>query len=254
MEKLIVANWKMNPHSPEAAIRLAKSVERAAKSGRGIKIVVAPPFPYVPVIKPILRKAKLGAQDLFWEEGGARTGEVSGHQLKHFGVRYVIIGHSERRALGETDDVINKKLKAGLTQGFKVILCVGERWSVRKVGKAKNFIKNQLLKDLKGIYNSKFKIYNSLIVAYEPVWAIGSGRNDDPNDAGKMIDFIKKFLIVSYGFQKIKVLYGGSVNHKNAGEFIKQSAINGLLVGGASTKPKEFRKLIEMVKKQVDKK
>jgi len=235
MNKLIIANWKMNPTTLGGAIRIAKASDEK-------KVVVVPPFVFTEEIGRILRKAELGAQDVFWKDSGAYTGEVSWRELKRLGVKYVIIGHSERRALGEDDSIVNKKLKIVLAHGFKAILCVGEKWSVRKRGTraAENFVKNQLKKGLSGIQNSKFKIRN-LLVAYEPVWAIGTGRNDTPSDSSEMAGFIKKLL-------PVRVLYGGSVKARNAKSFLAVRNIDGVLVGGASLKMAEFKKIISLVK------
>ncbi len=245
MKKLIIANWKMNPASEKEAVKLAAKTEKGAlKSGNDV--VIAPPFPFLASVKKVLKKAKLGAQDDFWENQGAYTGEISPAMLKSFGVKYVIAGHSERRRLGETDDAINKKVKASLKIGLKPVLCVGEPLEVRKKGlaAAKNFVKGQLKKDLKGVSQS------GLIVAYEPVWAISTNKGakpDKPEDSLEMIRFIKAFLRKE---RKMKpaVLYGGSVTSKNAESFIQYQDINGALVGGASLKSEEFIKIIKSSK------
>lgn len=228
-----------------------------SRKGRGsVDVVVCPPFTHIERVGKLLGKTriKLGAQDVFWKSHGAYTGEVSPFQLKALGVRYVIVGHSERRALGETDKVVNKKVKAALSAGLKVILCVGESLTVRKRGfaNAKNFVKKQLTKDLKGIGNclatrdpvkkEKLKIEN-LLIAYEPLWAIGTGRAAAPADATVMARFIKELLVVSRK-SLVRVLYGGSVNAGNVGAFLAEPDINGALVGGASLKPREFKKMI----------
>ncbi len=224
---MIVANWKMNPATLREAMGLARLSDRKG-------VVIAPPFVFLEAVGKVLEKAVLGAQD---------TGEVSWRELKNFGVKYVIVGHSERRALGETDRTVNKKVKAALAHDLKVILCVGE--PKRKLGvknnelrKTKRYIKGQLEKDLAGIQNS-------LIIAYEPIWAIGTGKNDTPKNASEMAGFIKQFFNSKFIIQNSKVLYGGSVNGKNAKSFLKARDIDGLLVGGASLKPKEFKKIME---------
>ena len=221
-----MANWKLNPTSEVEAIKLAKAEDFK-------NVIIAPPFPFLKSVGGFIRNADLGAQDVFWKEEGAYTGEVSASQLKSLGVNYVIIGHFERRALGETDEIVNKKIKAALQAGLKIILCVGENWSIRRKGlaAAKKFVKNQLQKDLGGIKN--------LIVAYEPVWAIGTGKSDKPSETVEMVKFIKKIL-------NAKVLYGGSVNSKNAKSFLDKKEISGALVGGASLNAKEFKKIIRI--------
>jgi triosephosphate isomerase len=241
--KLIIANWKMNPKRQPAAIKLARLTDL-----RGV--VIAPPMLFLALVGRILRKAELAAQDVFWEEAGAFTGAVSPTEEKSIGVSYVIVGHSERRKFfDETDKLVNKKLKAVLRNKLKAVLCVGEPWSVRKRGftAAKNFVKKQLQSDLKGIRSSIIN-HRSLIIAYEPVWAIGTRRNDSPEDAAEMANFIKKLLVVSYKL-KVKVLYGGSVTLKNIRDFAHQSDLDGFLIGGASLKAMQFRKIVEIVKK-----
>ncbi len=248
MKKLIVANWKMNPESASEAVSLARGIEKGiSKSGN--EVVIAPPFPFLSVVKKVLKRAKLGAQDDFWEEKGPRTGEVSPAMLKNLGVKYVIIGHSERRWLGETDEIINKKIKATLKAKLKPILCVGEHLETRKNGlaAAKGFVKAQLKKDLKGLPATSYKLQATrLIVAYEPIWAISTNKNalpDKPEDSLKMIQFIKSQLPATK--YQIPVLYGGSVTSKNAKSFLQYKEIDGALVGGASLKAEEFNRIVK---------
>lgn len=240
MKKIIIFNWKMN---------LADFI-RVDKNNK-IKIVVCPPFTHIEKVKNLLSsKIKLGAQNCFWENQGAYTGEISPTMLKNLGVEYVIIGHSERRKyLDETDEMINKKVLAALKARLKVILCIGEDLKIRRRGKKaiKNFIENQLQKDLKGISNLKSYILN-LIIAYEPIWAIGTGNPCRPEDALEMIKFIKKFLSVKCQMSSVNVLYGGSVDSKNIKNFVKYPEIDGALVGGASLKIKEVKKIIKIMK------
>lgn len=253
MHKLIIANWKMNPDSVGRAVRLARAEDKKG-------VVIAPPFPFLPAVYKVLRKSRLGAQDAFWIPKGAHTGEVSAHQLKHLRVQYVIVGHSERRALGETERMVNKKVKAALAEGITVILCVGEPWSVRKRGLsvAKRFVARQLRADLRGIENWKLKIGN-LIIAYEPVWAIGSGKADKPAETAEMAKYIKEFSIFNFlrprresstksGQFSIRVLYGGSVTPGNAALFFREKGIDGALVGGASLSPKQFGEIVASAK------
>jgi len=240
MSKLIVANWKMYPQAESEAKILAKNSDFP-------NVIVCPPFPFLGAVKSVIKKAKLGAQDVFWFVKGPYTGGVSSQMLKGLGVSYVIVGHSERRSyFGETDEMINKKVKVALKAGLKVILCVGEHWSIRKKGfaSAKNFVKKQLEKDLAGTTNHKLQTTN-LIIAYEPVWAIGTGRADKPEETVEMTKFIKKILFSRFHFLNSKVLYGGSVDSKNAFSFLNQPFIDGVLVGGASLKPTEFKKIVQ---------
>lgn len=244
----------MNPLSVSEAVKLTKKEDIKGA-------VIAPPFVFLESVEKVLKQAELGAQDIFWEEKGAYTGEISAAMLKNLKVKYVIIGHSERRCLGETDEIINKKLTATIKAGLTPILCVGEPLNIRKKGllSAKTFIKNQLLKNLKGInlksLNSKFSILNSrFIVAYEPVWAISTGTTGipaKPEDAVEMHKFIKDLLATRYSLLA-KVLYGGSVNSKNAESFLKNPEIDGALVGGASLKPEEFKKIVKIAEKYND--
>ena len=241
----------MNPEKLSEAINLAKTSDYKG-------VIIAPPFIFIEEIAKILKQAKLGSQDVFWENPpagkGAFTGEVSVMELKNLGVEYVIVGHSERRKyLNETDKIINKKVLTVLGVGLKIILCVGENLKIRQRGKkaVEKFIENQLKKDLKEVRNSLFKIYNPLIIAYEPVWAIGAGHSDTPKDAAEIIKFIKKTLMAN-GYALIpKVLYGGSVNGKDIKDFVRSDEIDGYLVGGASLKSSEVNNIIEIcLKKQ----
>lgn len=271
MKKIIIFNWKMNPDFLGEAKRIFSGYGlRVADCGRNLELVVVPPFVYLSEFKNSrsrlgfggrvktkkLKNLKLGAQNVFWENprfgGGAYTGEISVKMLKNLGVEYVIVGHSERRRyLGETDEMVNKKVLAALKGGLKVILCVGEGLSIRRAGKkaVEKFIKNQLQKDLKNILlNFKSYILNSrLAVAYEPLWAIGTGHSDTPEDAVEIIKFINKWLNVKCQKLKVKVLYGGSVDSKNIADFLKHSEIDGALIGHASLKAAEIKKIISKV-------
>jgi len=247
-KKLLVFNWKMNPKTLKQAIILAKTSDFE-------NTIIAPPFIFIEEIGKILKKAGLGAQDLSWKSKGALTGEISADELKNLGVKYVIIGHSERRQIiGETDTIINKKVIAALKAGLKVILCVGEPSrpttdNLQPTTKAKQYVKNQLQKDLRNLkfQISNFKLRNHLMIAYEPVWAIGTGKNNTPEDASKIIKFIKQTLVASGYTPNPKVLYGGSVNSKNLKDFLKYKEIDGFLVGGASLKIKEIKSIIKSI-------
>lgn len=246
MSRLIVANWKMNPASESEAVRLAKSCDEKGA-------VICPPFTFLNAARQNLRKADLGAQDVFWENpipGGAFTGEVSISMLKKIGASYVIIGHSERRKyLGETDGMINKKVLATIGFGLKVILCVGEPLSVKKEGfeSAKNYVKKQLLADFKDIPNLQRQADN-ITIAYEPIWAIGTGKPDNPADSAEMAKFIKNLLDSRFAIRDARVIYGGSVTSSNAGCIFEHDEIGGALVGGASLKAEEFKKIIKIAK------
>jgi len=245
MKKLIVANWKLNPLRETDAIRLARVSDRD-------HTVICPPFVFLESVGKTLRRAKLGAQDAFWKESGPYTGEASPVQLKRLGVSYALIGHSSRRTeLRETDAMINKKIRAALRAGLKVILCVGEPWNVRRKGlpAAKSFVRTQLQKDLAGIRTAKPTARN-LIVAYEPIWAIGTGRADAPHDTIEISKFIKNLLAARYSLRAAKVLYGGSMTSRNAKSFVQYKEIDGALVGGASLKAEEIRTIISIAAQQ----
>lgn len=226
MKKIIVGNWKCNPSSAKKAEALFKASDRA-------DVVICPPFVFLAGAN--LKSAALGAQDVFWEEG-AYTGEVSPAQLKGLGVKYVIVGHSERRAMGDTDDIVMKKALAVIKAGMKAIVCVGEPDNVRREGVryAEKFVALQMAAVDSVISSGK------LIIAYEPLWAIGSGRPAAPEDAVSMISHIRSCC----ANEKIKILYGGSVSPENAAAFLAKPEIDGLLVGGASANPAEFKKIV----------
>lgn len=254
MRKLLVANWKENPKTETDALRLFKDTVRTKR--KDLEVVICAPFIYLGEVAAAFEKMNsvakknlaLGAQDVFWEDLGAFTSEVGPKMIKSLGVRYVIIGHSERRKyLKETDAMINKKIKLAQKDGLNVILCVGEPLAIRKKGiaVAKNFIKNQVKNDLMGIHGGK-KTKGSLTIAYEPIWAIGTGKNDSPEDALEMAAFIKDG-VQKFHNMKIRFLYGGSANSKNIRDFVQYKSIDGALVGGASLKEKEFGKMIARV-------
>lgn len=258
MQKFLVANWKENPKTENEAVALFRA-EVKAKTSKNVQTVICPPFVYLEKLASIVRTLKgknrvaLGAQDVFWESGGAYTGEISPAMLKNLGVGYVIIGHSERRQwLHETDAMVNKKIRAVLGAGLRVILCVGESANTRKKGiiAAQKFVKNQLVKDLKGVSRSTF--HGKPIIAYEPIWAIGTGRTASPTDAREMALFIKKQLSllfhVSFSIDHFPVLYGGSVNSENIGDYLQYEEVNGALVGGASLKTNEWKKIVHLNK------
>lgn len=255
MRKLLAANWKENPKSEKEALALFRGIRNGNK-GLRVSVVVCPPFVFLPKISDEFKKTKsnknllLGAQDVFWEESGPFTGEVGPAMLKSLGARYAIIGHSERRKwLHETDEMINKKVKLSLSDGLNVILCVGEPLEVRRKGNAaaSAFIKNQLKKDLAGISGSSMG-RGAMTIAYEPIWAIGTGKSDNPADAAHIIASIKKEL-KSKGLKKPIVLYGGSVTSRNVADFVQLDEIDGALVGGASLQAAEFKKMIKLVAK-----
>ncbi len=240
-KKLIVANWKMNPQTAEEALRLVKNI--AGRAARGVELAIAPPFVYLDMVKKNCgREIKLAAQNVHWEERGAFTGEISAPMLKNIGCDYVIIGHSERRyKMGETGEMINLKIKSALRHGLVPILAVGER---EKNGDIKKTLAEQLTGALEGVGASEI---GRLVIAYEPVWAIGTGVSDTPDHALSAALLIRKIAGGIYGkelTENLPVLYGGSVSGKNTGEFIGQKGIDGALVGGASLEAENFEAVL----------
>lgn len=241
----------MNPSDSRICANIIREYSRIKFNANKIAAVVCPPFIYLSELKKT--NLKFGAQNCFWENppagGGAYTGEISPLMLKNLGCDYVIIGHSERRRyLQETDEMINKKLKAVAAAGLMPILCVGETLEQRKIGAAKQIVAKQLKGALKQLSTFNFQL-PTLIVAYEPVWAIGTGMPCKVVDAAEMIKFIKKILNSKFQILNSIVLYGGSVDSKNIKSFLEKKEIDGALVGGASIKDsgREFTKMIKII-------
>ena len=249
MKPLIVANWKCNPTTLQEAKRLFNSVKEEMRNLKNSEVVICPPFVYLSNIQYLKSNIKLGAQDCFWEGKGAFTGEISPLMLKNLGCEYVIVGHSERRKLGETDEMINKKIKAALKVKLKPILCIGETLEEKNTGLTRVKLNSQIKKGLQKI--SKKEIQD-IIIAYEPLWAIGTGNPCEPKEAKKVYLFLRKILApyqacFGAGLKKIPILYGGSVNSENATSYIHEANFQGLLVGGASLKAEEFIKMVRIV-------
>ena len=239
----------MNPSSQEEALRLVKGV-LAQMLPKNIELIIAPPFVYIESVKKNLKKEiKLAAQNISWGERGAYTGEISGLMLKNIGCEYVIIGHSERRyKIGETDEMINLKIKAAFKSGLNPILAVGEKEQNDDITKVLN---SQISNALAGV---EAKDIGRIIFAYEPVWAIGTGLSDNPDHALSATLLIRKIIGIMYTpdfAHDAPVLYGGSVSSLNAADFISQSGISGALVGGASLDIDEFIKIIKAAGKDV---
>jgi len=231
MENLIVANWKMNPSSQKEAEEIFNEIKKGVE-GLNSEVVVCPPFIYLPLLKGLT----LGAQNVFFEEKGAFTGEISANMLKDLGAKYVIIGHSERRKhFGETNEIINKKIKKALLAGLRVILCVGETAEEKEQKEKEYVLEKQLTVGLDGIES-----LDNVDIAYEPVWAIGTGNNCGVEETEESIDFVSNFVNPD-----TRIIYGGSVNSENSGDYVKKSGADGLLVGGASLKAEEFIKIIK---------
>ena len=246
---IIVGNWKMNLDLEDAR-RLIVEIRQGLRDidERKIDIVVCPAFVHLQSVNfqlPV--NIKLGAQDVFWKKGGAYTGEISPDMLKDVGCRYVIIGHSERRQLGETDEMINKKISVLLDRDLFPILCLGETKEEKEKNLGDSKIKEQVIKDLEGI---KTQVVEKVIIAYEPVWAIGTGKAAKGEEVNKTAKLIRKVIEGRYSknqADKIRILYGGSVDQRNVKEFVNQSQIDGVLVGETSLKANKFIKIVEQV-------
>ena len=240
---LIAGNWKMNTTVAEAE-KLASSLRDILDKIEGIEKVLCPPFISLTTLSKVLQgsSVKLGAQNMYFETRGAYTGEVSPLMLKGL-VEFVILGHSERRSyFGETDELVNKKVQAALDFGLKPILCVGERLEENEAGKTEQVITRQLKGSLANIEPG-----TDLVIAYEPIWAIGTGKAADGITAATTIKFIRDTLANlwdSNTAQKVRLLYGGSVTSNNIAEFVSQPEIDGALVGGASLKANEFSSIV----------
>ncbi len=252
-KKIIAANWKENPGTAKEAGALFSAAMRAAASTPTVRVVVCPPSVFMEGAGIAMKKKGrglprnfgLGAQDVFWEDEGAFTGGVGPKMLRALGAGYAIIGHSERRRFfGETDAMVNRKARAARAGGIIPVVCVGEPREVRRKGiaAAKKFLAAQLKKGLGGVAAVRAGGgAKEIVVAYEPIWAIGSGNNDEPADAAAVAGFIKTII------PGAKVLYGGSVNEKNVREYVGFDEIDGALVGGASLKADIFKKIIHTI-------
>lgn len=245
--KIIILNWKMNPVFLNEAESLWNLVNGMVIK-KELTVVVCPPFPYFPRFTAKLKNVVLGAQDCFWENKGPYTGEISPLMIKNLGVKYVILGHSERREnLNETDEMINKKITASLKAGLKTVFCVGEKTRDEKFAYL-DFLKEQIEKGLKDL---PLRFLKNLIVAYEPVWAISSAQNAEAETADDLLTtsiFIRKALFNLFNAKKIfeiPILYGGSVDKNNFKKFLNIEGISGILVGGASINKKELCSILK---------
>lgn len=247
MKKIIVANWKMNPQSVKEAEVIFKGLIPVVKSSKNTDLVICPPFPFLSVYQKVKsKKLNLGAQNVSEESEGPYTGEVSPSMLRSMGVNHVIIGHSERRSIGETNRIVNKKVLNALKGKLLPILCVGE--SVRdNEGVYLNFIKHQIHECLLSVAKPQIK---NIVIAYEPIWAIGKGsiREATLPEFVEMKIFIKKIISDLYDIKTanaVRIIYGGSVNSLNAESFLTLGNADGLLVGRDSLNPKKFSAIIK---------
>ena len=246
-QPIIAGNWKMNKTSTEAHDLAAKLIPLVADV-QDREIILAPPFTALRTVGGAIKGTNmaLSAQNLFWEDKGAYTGEISAEMLLDLGCRYVIIGHSERRRyFGETDDTVNKKTHHALKKGLLPIVCVGESLSEREAGKANEVIERQLLGAFKGMTaDAMLKI----IIAYEPVWAIGTGKTATPEQAEDVHEFIRRKIGTMYSSDiadPLRIQYGGSVTPQNVSSLMAMPDIDGALVGGASLNPESFAALVK---------
>jgi len=243
---LIAGNWKMHKTAAEAAALVRALLAEPLPSD--VEVAVCPPFTALAEVRGFLRDSavRLGAQDMYWEAQGAFTGEVSPVMLRDLGRRYVIVGHSERRQFfGETDESAARKAGAAFTNGLVPILCVGERLEERDTGQTEAVVMRQTVAGTQHVDDA---LASTLVIAYEPVWAIGTGRSASGGEANRVITLIRQTLADRFGENtaaRIRILYGGSVTPDNAGEFSAQPEIDGALVGGASLDAAKFRKIIE---------
>jgi triosephosphate isomerase len=243
---IVAGNWKMHKTVAEACVLARELVGRAAQFGR-CQVVLCPPFTSIHAVAESVRgfDIQVGAQDVYWEAKGAFTGEVSCEMLIDAGCRWVIIGHSERRAMfGETDDTVNRKAKAALAAGLLPIVCVGESLAQREQGATVDAVNKQVEGAFVGVPADKA---GQVVVAYEPIWAIGTGRAATGEDANEVAGAIRRTLSRLYSDQvaeAVRIQYGGSVKPANMAEFARQSEIDGALVGGASLAAEDFAGII----------
>jgi triosephosphate isomerase len=249
-KKIIAANWKMNKDVNETSeFFLALQKELTGYDGRA-EVVVCPPFTALQAAVKASQGTpfKIGAQNLHYENDGAFTGEISARMIKSLGIPYVIIGHSERRQyFGETDEIVAKKVKKALSEGLKVILCVGEMLSERDGNITEKVLERQVRAGLNGVTPEQLK---SVVIAYEPVWAIGTGRNATPQQAQDAHAFIRSVvakMLSDSSAQDLTIQYGGSMKPENSAELLSQPDVDGGLIGGAGLKADSFAKIIKSV-------
>lgn len=245
---LIIGNWKANPDSLRLAKSILTGIKKASLKSKNVETVICPPVIYLESLKSLAKPVLLGSQDFFYEPNGAFTGMVGYESLVDTKIRFALVGHSEIRSRGETDETINKKVKAVLSNSITPILCVGETERSSNMNYL-SVIRNQLQENLKDIPKSKIA---NIIVAYEPVWAIGAGasRSATPEEINEIVIFIKRVIGDMYktnAVPPVRIIYGASVDPLNAGRIIKEGGVDGLLVGRASLTPKVFSAIVSAV-------
>ncbi len=247
-KKIIIGNWKMNPVTKKDAEKLFSIVAKNVSNIKRTEVVIAPPFVYLEKLKKISKKIILGAQNAGSEEMGAFTGEVSSVMLSGLDVKYVILGHSERREMGETNGSINRKIKVALSANLSPVLCVGEKHRDEN-HEYFNLVKTQITECLAGVPKN---LFSKIIIAYEPVWAISStvNRHDaTSHDSLEMSIFIRKVLSILSSPEiasGMRILYGGSVSERDAGDFLMNGGVDGLLVGRASLTAQKFIDIVNI--------
>jgi triosephosphate isomerase len=245
---IIAGNWKMNL-LPDQAVALVESLWELTADHDGVEIVVCPPFLDIPAVSEAIKrgdiKIGLAAQNMHWEDSGAFTGEVSPNMLLASGVTHVIIGHSERRQFfRETDQGVNRKVRSALDHGLVPIMCVGETSKQREAGETENAVVKQVER---GLFEVDVALANALVIAYEPVWAIGTGKAATVGDAEVVVRMIRRTVSGALNADiadTIRILYGGSVNPENISAFMAKPDIDGALVGGASLKSEDFSRIV----------
>jgi triosephosphate isomerase len=246
---LIAGNWKMHKTVPEA-VETALQLKEAINDVSGREIVIAPPFVSLVSVAEVVKDSNitLSAQNVFWEEEGAYTGEISPAMLRSAGCTYTIIGHSERRQyFGETNETVNKKIKKCLDTGLRAIVCIGESLEERESGKTFSVLELQISQGLAGLNSNQME---SIVIAYEPVWAIGTGKTATTAQAEEAHQFIRSKIEGDYGkevAEKIRILYGGSVKPDNIDGLMAEKDVDGVLVGGASLKVDSFARIVKFL-------
>jgi triosephosphate isomerase len=245
-KKVIAGNWKMNKDLHQSQKLVSEIINGLGKDTKA-EVIVCPPFTSLSEVNSLLKgtQIKLGAQNMYYEESGAYTAEISADMLKSVGCEYVILGHSERRVIfNETDELINKKIKAALAKGLKSIFCFGELLEQRENDETMQVVSRQVEKGLEGVSAEQMK---NVIIAYEPVWAIGTGKTATPQQAQEVHSFIRELVAKKFSAsvaENLIIQYGGSVKPENAGELLSQKDIDGALVGGACLKADSFLGII----------
>jgi triosephosphate isomerase (TIM) len=253
-KKIIAANWKMNMTQAESARFVESLLLREVGEINDVEVVIIPPFTAIPKVTEALGNAqniKVGAQNMYWEKNGPFTGEISAALLRDLFVHYVVLGHSERRTLfGETDEIVNRKVRAAHAAALRPIVCIGETLEQRDKGNVEKILSIQLRGSLAGLTPKELQ---ESVIAYEPVWAIGTGRSATPQQAQEAHAFIRHTLgeMANNGTaDRVRIQYGGSVKPENARELMTQPDIDGALVGGASLDPRSFAQIVKAAREE----